>query len=80
MALSRYLRLVRDIRLRDCLVVPSMNGIIHPQIVGDGTTELDDFAVDVRASEKIVVAHPLEQVLHMALIGLQRFAHNRTLS
>ena len=56
-----------------------MTCILYLQIIWDRTAELDTVTIDVRATEKIVIAHPLGYILRMAFIRLDRLCHDSTL-
>ena len=59
--------------------MPSMSSKVHFEILWYRRAKFNVLTVNVCASVKIVVAHPLSEVLHMTFVRLKHSLHHCTL-
>lgn len=78
-ALAWKLILVGYKVLWDRPIMPFVSGALHFKVIRNRPTELDFRAVNKSTPEKIIIAHPLKQVLQMAFVRLKNFVHYRAL-
>ena len=60
--------------------MPPVQCAVYFEIIWHWSSEFDFLAIDIRAAIQVVIAHPLGQVLHMALIRLEHSLHDGAFS